>query len=265
MRADARTLGTADDGSMTPRSTVDAVAGLGYEGGECPPRVRRGLTPDVPMSAYDPIVRVALILGYFCGSIPFGLLFTRLAGLGDIRSIGSGNIGATNVLRTGHKGLAAATLLADALKATVAILIARHYWGEGPAVAAGLGAFVGHLFPVWLKFKGGKGVATFIGALLGLYWPAALAFCGIWLVMAILFRISSLSALTASALVAIGGMVLNLRVETAESAPSSAVTIQLGVIFAIFAAFIFFTHRANIARLIAGTEPRIGGGKEKTQ
>ncbi len=120
------------------------------------------------MSAYDPLIRVAVILGYLCGSIPFGLLITWAAGLGDIRAIGSGNIGATNVLRTGRKGLALATLLADGLKALIPILIVRHYLDDGAGVAVGLGAFLGHLFPVWLKFKGGKGVATYIGVLLGL-------------------------------------------------------------------------------------------------
>src|SRR5690349_10563334 len=144
-------------------------------------------------SAYAPL---ALLAGYLLGSIPFGLLLTQAAGLGDVRNIGSGNIGATNVLRTGNKGLAAVTLLLDMLKGTAAVLIAGNY-GPEPAIAAGLGAFLGHLFPVWLGFKGGKGVATYIGVLLGLMWQAALLFCAVWIVVAFALRYSSLSALTA--------------------------------------------------------------------
>lgn len=189
------------------------------------------------------------LLGYLLGSIPFGLILTRFAGLDDIRTIGSGNIGATNVLRTGHKGLAAATLLLDALKGTAAVLIgeriaARYGFAIDGALLAGLGAFLGHIFPVWLGFKGGKGVATYIGVLLGLYWPAMLIFAAIWLGMAALFRISSLAALTASvatpvALVALG--------ET----PSA-------ILAAILSALLLWKHSANIQRLRAGTEPRIG-------
>src|SRR5919201_4183444 len=129
-------------------------------------------------------ILAALAFGYLLGSIPFGLLLTQAAGLGDVRNIGSGNIGATNVLRTGRKGLAAATLLLDALKGTAAVVIAGYLSGPNAAMLAGLGAFLGHLFPVWLKFKGGKGVAVYIGILLGLYWPAAFAFCAIWLAIA---------------------------------------------------------------------------------
>src|SRR5690606_22221613 len=138
----------------------------------------------------------ALVFGYLLGSIPFGLLLTRAAGLGDVRKIGSGNIGATNVLRTGNKGLAAATLVLDAMKGTAAVLVAAHY-GTEAAIAAGLGAFLGHLFPVWLRFKGGKGVATYIGVLFGLMWQAALLFLAIWIAVAVAFRYSSLSALIA--------------------------------------------------------------------
>ncbi|MGB8677762.1 MAG: glycerol-3-phosphate 1-O-acyltransferase PlsY, partial [Pseudolabrys sp.] len=145
----------------------------------------------------------AFAFGYLLGSIPFGLLLTRAAGAPDIRSIGSGNIGATNVLRTGRKWLAAITLFCDMFKGTVAVLVARHF-GTDAALAAGLGAFVGHLFPVWLRFKGGKGVATYIGVLIGLYWPAALAFCVIWLSIAAASRYSSLAALIASALTPLG-------------------------------------------------------------
>src|SRR3972149_6576814 len=143
---------------------------------------------------------LALAFGYLLGSIPFGLLLTRAAGGPDVRTIGSGNIGATNVLRNGRKGLAAATLICDMLKGTIAVLAAAYYVGAEAALAAGLGAFLGHLFPVWLKFQGGKGVATYIGVLLGLAWPAALIFCAIWLIVAALSRYSSLAALIASAL-----------------------------------------------------------------
>src|ERR1700761_6738016 len=146
----------------------------------------------------DAFLPVALIIGYLFGSIPFGLILTRLAGTQDIRSIGSGNIGATNVLRTGRKGLAAATLLCDMLKGTAAVLVTGYFGGPEAAMLGGLGAFLGHLFPVWLGFKGGKGVAVYIGILIGLLWPMALLFCAIWLVMAFALRYSSLSALTAS-------------------------------------------------------------------
>lgn len=187
----------------------------------------------------------ALAFGYLMGSVPYGLVLTRLAGLGDIRTIGSGNIGATNVLRTGRKGLAFATFLGDALKGTAAILITAYLLPEAAPLAA-LGAFVGHLYPVWLGFKGGKGVATYIGILLGLAWPAALVFCLIWLAMAFAFRISSLAALTASALVPLA-TVLGLLGPT----PHAAVFLLLSVL-------VFLTHRGNIARLLKGTEPRIG-------
>src|SRR5690348_987237 len=141
---------------------------------------------------------VCAALSYVVGSIPFGLILTRFAGLGDVRQIGSGNIGATNVLRTGRKGLAAATLILDALKGTAAVIIAGYLGGADAAMLAGLGAFLGHLFPIWLKFRGGKGVAVYIGILIGLFWPAAILFCGIWLALAFALRYSSLSALIAS-------------------------------------------------------------------
>src|SRR2546427_7649358 len=147
----------------------------------------------------DAFLIVAFLLGYLFGSIPFGLVLTKLAGTQDLRSIGSGNIGATNVLRTGRKGLAAATLVGDALKGTVAVLVAYRFYGQDLAILAALGAFLGHLFPVWLKFRGGKGVATYIGILLALAWPVAIAFCVIWLAVAALTRYSSLAALVASA------------------------------------------------------------------
>ena len=192
-------------------------------------------------------VLAAGLFGYLLGSIPFGLVICRLAGLGDIRDIGSGNIGATNVLRTGRKGLALATFLGDALKGTVAILAARFFVGETAAMVAAVGAFLGHLFPVWLGFKGGKGVATYIGILLGLSWPAALAFGAVWLAMAFTFRISSLSALTASAVVPIGlwlsGMVSSL----------------MALVLLALAALVWVRHKDNITRLLAGTEPKIKG------
>src|ERR1700726_1375541 len=145
-----------------------------------------------------PEYAAAFVFGYLCGSIPFGILLTRLAGAPDLRSVGSSNIGAINVLRTGRKGLAAAILLGDMLKGTAAVLITAHVFGCDAAIVIALGAFLGHLFPVWLKFKGGKGVATYIGLLLGLFWPAALAFCLIWLATAVASRYSSLAALVAS-------------------------------------------------------------------
>lgn len=194
-------------------------------------------------------ILVALVFGYLLGSIPFGLVITRMAGLGDIRAIGSGNIGATNVLRTGRKGLALATFLGDALKGTVAILVARQFGGEVAAMAAAVGAFLGHLFPVWLGFKGGKGVATYIGILLGLSWPAALAFGAVWLVMAFTFRISSLSALTASAVVPIGLWL------------SGMVSTLMALVLIGLAALVWVRHAENIRRLLAGAEPKIGGKK----
>jgi glycerol-3-phosphate acyltransferase PlsY len=186
---------------------------------------------------------LAFILGYLSGSIPFGLLFTRWAGLGDVRSIGSGNIGATNVLRTGNKKLAALTLVADAVKGTVPILIMKALGSENAALIAGLAAFAGHLFPVWLGFKGGKGVATNIGILFGLYWPLGLIFLAVWLAMAFLFRISSLSALTASALSPFWAWLLGKP------------TFVLALI--IIGIFIWIMHRENIARLVKGEEAKI--------
>lgn len=190
-----------------------------------------------------PVMAAALALGYLAGSIPFGLLLTKAAGLGDVRSIGSGNIGATNVLRTGRKGLAAATLLLDALKGTVAALVA-YSWGLEAAMAAGLGAFLGHLFPVWLGFKGGKGVATYLGVLAGLAWKGALAFAVVWLVIALVTRYSSLAALLASVAVPLVVWFLGQP--------------ELAVFFAALSVIIFLKHRANIGRLLAGTESRIG-------
>ena len=183
-------------------------------------------------------------LGYVLGSIPFGLLLTRVAGLGDIRAIGSGNIGATNVLRTGRKGLAAATLLLDALKGAAAVLIAAALAGRDAALWAGLGAVLGHLFPVWLRFKGVKGVATSYGVLIAASWPVGLAAGAVWLIMAKVGRISSLSALTSFAAAPLLAWVL---------ADSGLVKLSLAI-----AVLVFARHHANIRRLIAGTEPRIG-------
>src|SRR5690349_7155982 len=158
----------------------------------------RGRYEGAPPMGPEVFLPFAFVIGYLLGSIPFGLILTRLAGTQDLRSIGSGNIGATNVLRTGNKGLAAGTLLGDLLKGTAAVLIARYFLGPNAAMIAGLGAFLGHLYPVWLKFKGGKGVATYIGVLLGLFWQAAGLFVLIWIIIAFTTRYSSLSALVAS-------------------------------------------------------------------
>jgi glycerol-3-phosphate acyltransferase PlsY len=192
----------------------------------------------------DAVLPAALILGYLLGSIPFGLILTRFAGTQDLRSIGSGNIGATNVLRTGRKGLAAATLIGDMLKGTVAVIIAGYFGGPNAAMAAALGAFLGHLFPVWLKFRGGKGVAVYIGVLLGLLWPVALAFCAIWLVVAYLSRYSSLAALVASLVTPI------LLWSLGQTA--------LAALFAVLTLLLFYMHRENIKRLLAGKEGKIG-------
>jgi acyl phosphate:glycerol-3-phosphate acyltransferase len=196
------------------------------------------------VSFLSPVFLGSLVLGYLLGSIPFGVILTRFAGLGDIRNVGSGNIGATNVLRTGRKGLAAATLLGDALKGTVAVLLAAWLWGWDAAILAGFGAFLGHLFPVWLRFKGGKGVATFIGVLIGLNPAAALAFAAIWLGLAFATRYSSLAALAASA-------ATPLVLWWLGNGP-------MAVAFVLLAALLWWKHRENIARLLAGTEGRIG-------
>jgi glycerol-3-phosphate acyltransferase PlsY len=187
---------------------------------------------------------LALVIGYLLGSIPFGLLLTRFAGTADLRSIGSGSIGATNVLRTGNKGLAAATLIGDMLKGTVAVLIAGYFGGPDAAMLAALAAFLGHLFPVWLNFKGGKGVATYIGVLLGLFWPAAVVFCVLWLATAATSRYSSLSALVASFITPIFLWWFGHP--------------ALASLFAVLTLLLFYAHRENIKRLQAGTEGRIG-------
>jgi len=191
-----------------------------------------------------PYDAAAFVFGYLLGSIPFGLVLTRLAGTQDLRSIGSGNIGATNVLRTGRKGLAAATLILDALKGTVAVLVAGHVGGTDLAVLAALGAFLGHLFPAWLKFSGGKGVATFIGLLIGLVWQGALVFCLVWLAVAVITRYSSLAALVAS--------LLTIAFLWFDNYPQQA------VLFALLAVLMWAKHHTNIRRLVAGTEGKIG-------
>ena len=197
----------------------------------------------------NPYTLAAIALGYLLGSIPFGYLLTRAAGLGDVRAIGSGNIGATNVLRTGHKGLAALTLLLDALKGTAAVLVGHWIGAQGgeaimASLLAGLAAFVGHVFPAWLGFRGGKGVATYIGVLLGVDWRAALAFCAVWLGVALATRYSSLSALIAALATPVGLLITG--------------DIATGLLAGLMSALLIFKHRANIRRLAAGEEPRIG-------
>ncbi len=201
---------------------------------------------------------LTLLIAYLFGSIPFGLLLTRAAGLGDIRSIGSGNIGATNVLRTGNKPLAAATLLLDAGKAVVAVLVTRTLLSNPgvpvggaaawPLYLAAIAVFAGHCFPVWLNFKGGKGVAVMIGSLLALSWPVGLIFCAVWLLIAFTRKMSSLAALTAAATAPIFAYVF--------------VDEWLAGTVSVLAVLLFYQHRTNIARLIAGTEPTIGSGKK---
>ena len=190
-----------------------------------------------------PYLLAALVFGYLLGSIPFGLLLTRAAGLGDVRKIGSGNIGATNVLRTGNKKLAALTLLLDALKGTAAVLLAGIY-GPDQALAAGLGAFLGHLFPVWLGFKGGKGVATYLGVLVAVAWQGALVFAAAWLAVAFITRYSSLAALVAAVTVPVALYLLGF--------------VQAAELFVLMSLIVFIKHRANIGRLLSGTESRIG-------
>ena len=192
----------------------------------------------------DAFLVVGFLLGYLFGSIPFGLVLTKLAGTQDLRSIGSGNIGATNVLRTGRKGLAAATLICDALKGTLAVVISGYYGGLNAAMLAALGAFLGHLFPVWLKFRGGKGVAVYIGVLIGLFPPAALIFCAMWLATAFTTRYSSLSALVAAFITPLFLWWF--------SDP------KLASLFAVLTMLLFYMHRENIKRLQAGTEGKIG-------
>jgi glycerol-3-phosphate acyltransferase PlsY len=199
----------------------------------------------MPELTSDPgALLVVAALAYLLGSVPFGLLITRALGLGDLRAIGSGNIGATNVLRTGNRGAAAATLALDAGKGAAAVLAARAALGEDAAQVAGLSAFLGHLYPVWLRFRGGKGVATFLGTLLALAWPAGLAACAAWAATAAVSRISSLSALVAAAAAPVWLLAVGPR--------------QAVALAAVMAGLVFLRHSANIARLRAGTEPKIG-------
>jgi glycerol-3-phosphate acyltransferase PlsY len=199
----------------------------------------------------DAIALIAFCLfGYLLGSIPFGLLLTKMAGLGDIRGIGSGNIGATNVLRTGRKGLAAATLVLDGLKGAAVVLIVRALASEDIALYAGLATVLGHMFPIWLKFKGGKGVATGLGVVMAASWPAGVAACAVWLLVAGTARISSLAALAAFATAPLAALILE----------------NFGVVKLAFtiAVLVFVRHQANIRRLFAGTEPRIGRSKTES-
>ncbi|SFI68874.1 glycerol-3-phosphate 1-O-acyltransferase PlsY [Aerobium aerolatum] len=188
-------------------------------------------------------IYIALAFGYLLGSVPFGLLLTRAAGLGDVRQIGSGNIGATNVLRTGNKGLAALTLILDALKGTAAVLIAAN-WGSDAALFAGVGAFLGHIFPIWLRFKGGKGVATYLGILAAFSWKAALVFAAAWLAVAFLSRYSSLAALVATAVSPLVLYIVGL--------PDFALALLA------LTALVYIKHAANITRLVSGKESKIG-------
>ncbi len=194
------------------------------------------------------VVLIAFAGGYLLGSIPFGLVLTRLAGLGDIRGIGSGNIGATNVLRTGNKSLALAVLLLDAGKGAATVLLAMILLGPAATPVAALGAVIGHLFPVWLRFKGGKGVATALGTLLALAWPVGLIACAIWLGIALIFRISSAAALTAVAVAPVAALLLRGS--------------SLAIFMLIVAALVWIKHAENIRRLLAGTEPRIGQARK---
>lgn len=193
------------------------------------------------------VLGLVAVLAYLLGSVPFGVVITRVMGLGDLRAIGSGNIGATNVLRTGNKAAALATLLLDAAKGGIAVLIARSAVGEDAAQLAGLAAFLGHLFPVWLGFKGGKGVATFLGILLALAWPVGLAACATWAVTAAVTRISSLSALAAAALSGLWVFVFNQG--------------QMVLLVFVLTVLVYVRHWANIQRLKSGTEPKIGAKK----
>ncbi len=196
-----------------------------------------------------PDLLIALGAGYLLGSIPFGLVLTKLAGLGDIRAIGSGNIGATNVLRTGRKDLALATLLLDGGKGTAAALLGSYYGGPEIMVVAAFGAFIGHLFPVWLKFNGGKGVATFLGVMLGLAWPLGVLCCASWLAIAAISRYSSLSALLTAAMSPVAAWFL--------------VSPSVAILCAVMALLVFIRHHQNIRRLLKGEEPKIGKKKDE--
>ena len=205
------------------------------------------MTPFWTLQVGWPDAAISLLIGYLLGSIPFGLILTYAFGQGDVRKIGSGSIGATNVLRTGNYAAAALTLLFDALKGAAAVLVVRHYFGDDAALSAGLGAFLGHLFPVWLGFKGGKGIAVSLGILLAIYWPVALIAFASWGAVLAVFRISSLSALVAAVLTPVY-MILFHHLHEA----------MLAVLLAVL---VFVAHRENIHRLLTGTEPKVGGSK----
>jgi acyl phosphate:glycerol-3-phosphate acyltransferase len=196
---------------------------------------------------------IAVLIGYLFGSVPFGLLLTKAAGLGDVRSIGSGNIGATNVLRTGNRKIAALTLLLDGLKGSAPVLLLNYFGGPQAGMIAGLAAMLGHIYPVWLNFKGGKGVATSLGVLFGLSWPLGLIFIALWLFLAFAFRISSLAALVASALSPLWVYLLSRSDLLGRS--------DLLLPTALIAIVIWIMHRANIGRLLKGDEPKIDLGK----
>jgi glycerol-3-phosphate acyltransferase PlsY len=205
-----------------------------------------------------PYLLAAFASGYLLGSIPFGLVLTRAAGLGDIRAIGSGNIGATNVLRTGNKGLALATLLLDSGKGAVAVLALRAIWGPDAALVAGFAALLGHLYPVWLGFKGGKGVATALGTLIAIDWPVGLAACATWAVVALLFRYSSLSSLLAVAAAPLYAWYLPLLWAPGEVMGGD---LQVAMLAGLIAVLVWIKHETNIKRLLQGTEPKIGKTK----
>ncbi|MBA3677972.1 MAG: glycerol-3-phosphate 1-O-acyltransferase PlsY [Sphingosinicella sp.] len=186
---------------------------------------------------------LSLVFGYLLGSIPFGILLTRLAGAGDLRAVGSGNIGATNVLRTGRKGLAALTLLLDMLKGTAAVLMASYFY-PGTEELAAVGAFVGHLWPLWLRFRGGKGVATFLGVMIGLHWLSALVYAVAWLLTLVVTRFSSIAGMTAALAAPVGAAALG--------------RFDLALLYLGFALLVFWKHRENLERLLDGSEPRVG-------
>ena len=210
------------------------------------------------VSPAAPFLAISLAAGYLIGSIPFGLVLTRMAGLGDIRNIGSGNIGATNVLRTGRKGLALATLLLDAGKGAFAVLVARAVWGPDAAVYAGFGALLGHLFPVWLGFKGGKGVATTLGTLVAVNWPVGLAACATWALVAAIFRMSSLASLVSVAAVPAFAWYLPRLWAPGEEMGGDLQLVFFGIAIAVL---VWAKHHTNIRRLLAGEEPKIGSKK----
>lgn len=189
---------------------------------------------------------LSLLLGYLLGSIPFGVLLTKMSGGGDLRAIGSGNIGATNVLRTGRKGLAALTLILDMLKGTAAVLIALALWPDLAEIAA-IGALLGHLWPVWLKFRGGKGVATLLGVMIGLYWPSALIYAAVWIGMLAITRYSSVAGMTAALAAPVGAAALG--------------RFELALLYLGFALLVLWKHRANLDRLLDGSEPKVGRAK----